>query len=93
MSCSTALLALRPSMTTLQVAQLYALQKAYFDKESPDTVQQAISRVVTTIREDYPDALERIRRTQCLGPMAEAVLKAALVDVCSPQPQSVASSV
>lgn len=74
------------------MAQLYALQKGYFEKENPDTVQQAVTKAVTTIRQGYPDALERIRRTQCLGPMAEAVLKAALVDVCSLQPQSVISS-
>lgn len=77
----------------LQVAQLYALQKGYLDNESPDTVQQAIMKIVSTLRHRYPDALERIRRTQCLGPMAEAVLKAALVDICSLQPQSAVSSV
>ena len=74
------------------MAQLYALQKGYFEKESPDTVQQAVTEAVITIRQAYPDALERIRRTQCLGPMAEAVLKAALADVCNLQPHSVISS-
>ena len=74
------------------MAQLYALQKGYFDKESPDTVQQAVTQAVTAIRQSYPDALERIRRTKCLGPMAEAVLKDTLDDVCSLQPQSVVSS-
>ncbi|KAA6423081.1 MAG: F0F1 ATP synthase subunit alpha [Trebouxia sp. A1-2] len=64
-----------------QVAQLYALQKGFFDRGSPETIQEAIAEAVMHIRQDHPDALERIRRTQCLGPMAEAVLKAALVDV------------
>lgn len=76
----------------LQVVQLYALQKGYLDNESPDTVQEAVTKVVRAIRQGYPDALERIRRTQCLGPMAEAVLKAALIDVCNLQPQSAVSS-
>lgn len=73
----------------LQVAQLYALQKGFFDRASPETVQQAVTEAVMQIKQKYPDALERIRRTQCLGPMAEAVLKAALVDVCGLQTQSV----
>jgi len=76
----------------LQVAQLYALQKGFFDRASPETIQQAIAEAVMHIRQDHSDALERIRRTQCLGPMAEAVLKAALVDVCGSQTQRIVSS-
>ena len=75
-----------------QVAQLYALQKGFFDRASPETIQEAINQAVMHIRQDHPDALERIRRTQCLGPMAEAVLKAALVDVCGSQAQPIISS-
>lgn len=75
-----------------QVAQLYALQKGFFDKASPETIQQAIAEAVMHIRQDHSDALERIRRTQCLGPMAEAVLKAALMDVCWSQSQTIVSS-
>jgi len=71
---------------------LYALQKGFFDTASPQTIQQAIAEAVLQIRQNHPDALERVRRTQCLGPMAEAVLKAALVDVCGAQTQPVTSS-
>lgn len=74
------------------MAQLYALQKGFFDRASPETIQQAIAEAVMHIRQDHSDALERIRRTQCLGPMAEAVLKAALVDVCGSQIQRIVSS-
>ncbi|DBA79149.1 TPA: hypothetical protein ACH3X1_008983 [Trebouxia sp. C0004] len=75
-----------------QVAQLYALQKGFFDRASPETIQEAIAKAIMHIRQEHSDALERIRRTQCLGPMAEAVLKAALVDVCGSQTQPIVAS-
>lgn len=73
------------------MAQVYALQGGFLDNSSPDTVQQAVADIVQQLRQEHPDALERIRRSQCLGPMAETVLKAALTDVCAQASKIIAS--
>ena len=49
---------------------------------TPQNVQAAVQDIVQSLEDTHPDALERIRRTQSLGPMAEAVLKAALEEAC-----------
>ena len=62
----------------LQVVQLYALQKGFFDQYTRDDVQASVEATVQSLKQTHPDALARIKRTHSLGPMAEAVLKAAL---------------
>lgn len=66
----------------LQVVQLYGLQKGFFDNCNSSNVQASVEAVVQSLKQTHPDALERIKRTHSLGPMAEAVLKAALEETC-----------
>ena len=77
------------SSYALQVAQIYALQQGFLDRSSPETLQQDMANVLTKLWQQHPDALERIKRTRCFGPMAETALKAALSDVCAVQNQVV----
>lgn len=66
----------------VQVVQLYGLQKGFFDNCTSENVQASVEAVVESLKQTHPDALERIKRTHSLGPMAEAVLKAALEEIC-----------
>lgn len=72
-----------------QVIQLYGLQKGFFDQCTPANVQASLETIVESLKQTNPDALERIKRTHSLGPMAEAVLKAALEETCKRRSEAV----
>ena len=67
-----------PKSLGLEAADLYAMQKGYFDDVPVDRIKECQNAWEATMKDQHPDLLESILREKDLTPEIDAGLKAAI---------------